>query len=312
MLDGTDRHCRYFHRRLSRRAFLYTEMIVAEAVTRGDAARHLAFDASEHPVALQLGGSDPKALAAAAKAGEDFGYDEANLNIGCPSDRVQSGAFGACLMKRPALVAECVAAMRAAVKIPVTVKCRLGVDDQDPEESLFDLVDHVAAAGAETVIVHARKAWLQGLSPKENREIPPLEYGLVKRLKRERPRLTVVLNGGLASLDEADAHLEEVDGVMLGRAAYNAPFLLAEVDHRLFGEPARRETPEDIARAMIPYLRRMSAAGVPPHHVTRPMLGLFHGRPGARGWRRALSEGGTSLGPDAIERALAAVTARAA
>ncbi len=223
MMDGTDRHCRYFHRLLTKRARLYTEMIVADAIVRGDAARHLAFDQSEHPVALQLGGGDPAMLAKAAKAGEDFGYDEANLNVGCPSDRVQSGLFGACLMKTPALVADCVAAMRAAVKIPVTVKCRIGVDDQDPAESLFGFVDEVAKSGCDVFIVHARMAWLDGLSPKENREIPPLDYDLVKRLKRERPALTIVLNGGLASLDEARAHLGAVDGVMLGRVAYNEP-----------------------------------------------------------------------------------------
>jgi len=309
MMDGTDRHCRYFHRLLTTRARLYTEMIVADAIVRGDAARHLAFDSVEHPVALQLGGSDPKRLADAAKAGEEFGYDEANLNVGCPSDRVQSGLFGACLMKTPALVADCVAAMRAAVKIPVTVKCRIGVDDQDPEESLFGFVDEVAKTACNVFIVHARKAWLDGLSPKENREVPPLDYEVVKRLKRARPDLTIVLNGGLASLDEAETHLREVDGVMLGRAAYTEPMMLAAVDAQIFGERTKAISPEDAARAMIPYVRRMAKEGVRPHHVTRHMLGLFHRRPGARAWRRALSVNGASAGPDAIERALAALEA---
>ncbi|MEX0644655.1 MAG: tRNA dihydrouridine(20/20a) synthase DusA [Parvularculaceae bacterium] len=309
MMDGTDRHCRYFHRLLTKRARLYTEMIVADAIVRGDAERHLAFDPSEHPVALQLGGSDAKRLADAAKAGEDFGYDEANLNVGCPSDRVQSGAFGACLMRTPTLVADCVAAMRAAVKIPVTVKCRIGVDDQDPNESLFGFVDEVARTGCDVFIVHARKAWLDGLSPKENREIPPLDYDIVKRLKRERPGLTIILNGGVASLDEAQGHLEAVDGVMLGRAAYNEPMMLADVDERIFGEKPRAIAPEEAARAMIPYVRRMARQGVRSHHVTRHMLGLFHGRPGARAWRRALSEYGASAGPDTLERALAMIDA---
>jgi tRNA-dihydrouridine synthase A len=309
MMDGTDRHCRYFHRLLTTRARLYTEMIVADAIVRGDAARHLAFDSVEHPVALQLGGSDPKRLADAAKAGEEFGYDEANLNVGCPSDRVQSGLFGACLMKTPALVADCVAAMRAAVKIPVTVKCRIGVDDQDPEESLFGFVDEVAKTACNVFIVHARKAWLDGLSPKENREVPPLDYEVVKRLKRARPDLTIVLNGGLASLDEAEGHLREVDGVMLGRAAYNEPMILADVDARIFGERTKAISPEDAARAMIPYVRRMAKEGVRPHHVTRHMLGLFHRRPGARAWRRVLSESGAAAGAETIERALAALEA---
>ena len=312
MLDGTDRHCRYFHRLMTRRARLYTEMITAEAIVHGDPVRHLAFNSEEHPVALQLGGSDPATLAIASKAGEAFGYDEINLNVGCPSDRVQSGSFGACLMKAPQLVADSVAAMRAAVKIPVTVKCRIGVDDQDPDESLFGFVDLVSKAGCETFIVHARKAWLQGLSPKENREVPPLDYEIVRRLKRARPGLSIILNGGISSLDEAEALLPDFDGVMLGRAAYGDPYLLAEVDQRIFGEaraPLRRE---DIAAAMIPYIRRVVETGVKPHHVTRHMLGLFHGEPGARQWRRRLSALGASAPADIIAQALDDLGAKAA
>lgn len=305
LMDGTDRHCRYFHRLLTKRARLYTEMIVAEAIVHGDAARHLAFDESEHPVALQLGGSDPALLAKAAKAGAGFGYDEINLNVGCPSDRVQSGAFGACLMKSPGLVADCVSAMRAAVDIPVTVKCRLGVDDQDPEESLFGFVDAVAAAGCRTFIVHARKAWLEGLSPKENRDIPPLDYDIVRRLKHKRPDLSVVLNGGLESLDMAERELAGLDGAMLGRAAYGEPYILADVDRRFFGDDRAPLSREEAARAMIPYVRRLAGEGGKPHHATRHMLGLFHGAPGARAWRRALSEEGAGAGADVIERALA-------
>jgi tRNA-dihydrouridine synthase A len=235
MMDWTDRHCRVLHRLLSARARLYTEMVTAEAVIRGDRMRLLGFDASEHPVALQLGGAEPARLAEAARIGADFGYDEINLNVGCPSDRVQSGRFGACLMREPALVADCVAAMRAAVSVPVTVKCRLGVDDQDPEASLRTLIDACAKAGVTIFAVHARKAWLEGLSPKDNRERPPLDYDLVYRVKRERPDLTIVVNGGIATLDEAERHLEHVDGVMLGRAAYHSPAILAEVDSRFFG-----------------------------------------------------------------------------
>ena len=303
-MDGTDRHCRYFHRLLTKRARLYTEMITAEAILHGDRERLLGFDPAEHPVALQLGGSDPELLAEAARIGADFGYDEINLNVGCPSDRVQSGAFGACLMRTPAVVADCVAAMRAAVNVPVTVKCRLGVDDQDPEESLFGFVETVAGAGCETFIVHARKAWLEGLSPKENREVPPLDYDIVRRLKRARPDLSVVLNGGIASLDAAEALLPDFDGVMLGRAAYGEPYILADVDSRIFGDNAPALSPEEAARAMAPYLKRMAASGVRPHHVTRHMIGLYHGRPRARLWRRRLSEQGVSAGPDMLDRAI--------
>ena len=256
MMDWTDRHCRAFHRVLTSRARLYTEMLTTGAVLHGDHLRLLAFDAAEQPVALQLGGSDPRDLAAAARIGEDFGYAEINLNVGCPSDRVQSGRFGACLMAEPALVAECMAAIGAAVGIPATVKCRLGVDDQDPEASLFALADHCRAAGVGVIIVHARKAWLKGLSPKENRDVPPLDHGLVHRLKRERPDLTVVINGGVTSLDEAARHLERLDGVMLGRAAYHQPAILAEIDGRLFGEAAPALTPFEAVERHLAYVRR--------------------------------------------------------
>src|SRR6201995_2976244 len=235
MMDWTDRHCRMLHRQLSRRALLYTEMLTTGAVLHGERERLLAFDAGEHPVALQLGGSEPADLAAAARIGEAEGYGEINLTVGCPSDRVQSGRFGACLMREPELVAECMAAIASSVKVPATVKCRIGVDDQDPEESLFGLVDRCAEAGVRRFVVHARKAWLKGLSPKANRDVPPLDYPLVWRLKRERPDLVIVINGGIADLDEAETHLAHVDGVMLGRAAYHTPAILGEVDARLFG-----------------------------------------------------------------------------
>jgi tRNA-dihydrouridine synthase A len=308
MMDGTDRHCRYFHRQLTKRARLYTEMIVADAIVRGDRARLLEFDPVEHPVTLQVGGSEPAVVAEAARIGADFGYDEINLNVGCPSDRVQSGAFGACLMKEPSLVADCVATMQAKSKIPVTVKCRIGVDDQDPDEALFSFVDEVASAGCATFIVHARKAWLKGLSPKENREIPPLDYGIVRRLKRERPNLSIVINGGVASVSEAKLHLEHADGVMLGRAAYDRPHILAEVDAVLFGDAGRSLSPEEAALRMIPYVTRLQREGGRAHHATRHMLGLFHGRPGARAWRRILSEHGTLVGADALQRAIDTVS----
>lgn len=294
MMDWTDRHCRAFHRALTSRALLYTEMVTAPAVIHGDRERLLGFDPVEHPVALQLGGSDPDQLAEAARIGEAFGYDEINLNVGCPSDRVQSGRFGACLMREPALVAECMAAIRAAVSVPATVKCRIGVDDQDPEVSLFETVDACAAVGVDVFIVHARKAWLQGLSPKENRDVPPLDYGLVRRLKRERPHLSVTINGGVASLDEAEAHLDasdgvHLDGVMLGRAAYHEPAILGQADRRLFGT----DTPDVDAFAAIdryrPYLAARLAEGVHLPAMSRHMLGLMHGRPGARAFRRILT-----------------------
>lgn len=312
MMDGTDRHCRRFHRLLSRRTRLYSEMIVVDAAIRGDRERLLGFHPAEHPVALQIGGSDPRALGEAARIGEGFGYDEINLNVGCPSDRVQSGAFGACLMKTPALVADCVAVMRETVKIPVTVKCRIGVDDQDPEESLFTLIDAVAATGCDVFIVHARKAWLDGLSPKENREVPPLDYALVRRLKIERPRLTVILNGGVASIDAAAEHLKSFDGVMLGRAAYAEPAILAEADRRIFGETAPAPDIDGVVREMSAYVKQMAKAGTPPHHVVRHMLGLYHGKPGAKAWRRMLSEKGTATPADILDRALAAMAPKAA
>jgi tRNA-dihydrouridine synthase A len=314
MMGWTDRRCRALHRVLSKRARLYTEMVTTGAVLHGDRERLIGFDPAEHPVALQLGGSDPRDLPAAARIGEDLGYDEINLNVGCPSDRVQSGRFGACLMREPELVAECMASIGAAVSIAATVKCRIGVDDQEPEESLFGLVDLCAAAGVRIFIVHARKAWLQGLSPKENRDIPPLDYGLVRRLKKERPELTIVLNGGLASLEQASAELEPadgvaLDGVMLGRAAYHEPAILGGVDPLLFGE-GEEVGPVEAVRRYLPYLEARLAEGVPLPAMTRHMLGLFHGRPGARTWRRILTVEAIARGAglEVVERALAAVT----
>ena len=308
MMDWTDRHCRVLHRTLSSRALLYTEMLTTGAVLHGDRARLLGFDAVEHPVALQLGGSDPADLAAAARIGEAEGYDEINLNVGCPSDRVQSGRFGACLMREPELVAECMAAMGAAVKVPVTVKCRIGVDDQEPEESLFRLVDLCAQAGVTGFVVHARKAWLKGLSPKENRDVPPLDYELVHRLKRERAHLTIAINGGIGSLDEVLPHLETMDGVMLGRAAYHTPALLGEVDRRVFGEE-RDVSPAEAVELYRPYVERELAGGTHLAAMTRHMLGLFHGLPGARAWRRILTVEGVKpgAGSEVIEAALAQV-----
>jgi len=315
MMDWTDRHCRMLHRQLSRRALLYTEMLTTGAVLHGDRARLMGFDAGEQPVALQLGGSDPGDLAAAARIGEDLGYGEINLNVGCPSDRVQSGRFGACLMREPALVAECMAAIAAAVRVPATVKCRLGVDDQAPEQSLFELVDRCAAAGVTTFIVHARKAWLKGLSPKENRDIPPLDYGLVHRLKRERPELTIVLNGGLPSVEAALEHLPALDGVMLGRAAYHEPWRLGAVDRLVFGETAAADVgPAEAVARYRPYVLDQLARGTHLAAMTRHMLGLFHGRPGARAWRRILTVEGAKSGAgiDVIDRALAEVEAAGA
>jgi tRNA-dihydrouridine synthase A len=289
MMEWTDRHCRFFHRLLTRHALIYTEMLTTGAVLRGDRARLLGFDPFEHPVALQLGGSDPAALAQSARIGEDFGYDEINLNVGCPSDRVQEGRFGACLMIEPALVAACVAAMKTAVKIPVTVKCRLGVDDQEPEQSLFSFAAAVKTAGADALIVHARKAWLAGLSPRENREVPPLDYAIVHRLKAAHPDLDIVLNGGIAGLEQAQAQLAHVDGVMMGRAAYQEPWRLLAVDPLLFGEAAPFASPKAAALALIPYIERELANGVRLHAITRHVLGLFHGVPGARAFRRHLA-----------------------
>lgn len=288
MMDWTDRHCRYFHRLLNPQARLYTEMVTAPALLHGDRERLLGFDRSEHPVALQLGGSEPSELAAAARIGEEFGYDEINLNVGCPSDRVQSGRFGACLMREPALVADCVAAMRAVVSVPVTVKCRIGVDDQDEDAGLFAFIDQVRAAGCEVFVVHARKAWLQGLSPKENRDIPPLNYARVHRLKQEFPQLTIAINGGLASVDDVGEQLRHVDGVMLGRVAYHEPYRIAEIGALLDGMllPNR----DAIVHAMRPYIEAHIAQGGRLQHVTRHLLGLYQGLPGGRIWRRALSE----------------------
>jgi tRNA-dihydrouridine synthase A len=291
MMDWTDRNCRAFHRVLTKRALLYTEMVTADAVLRGDRERLLGFDAAEQPVALQLGGSEPDKLAEAARIGQAFGYVEINLNVGCPSERVQSGAFGACLMKEPDLVADCLSAMREAVRVPVTVKHRLGVDDDDPRERLFAFVETLAKAGTTTFVVHARKAWLSGLSPKENREKPPLDYDIVADLKRARPDLEIILNGGLADLDMADAELRRVDGVMLGRAAYHEPALLLEVDRRFFGDAAPARTPDEAALEFRPWILQRLGEGVPLHAIVRHMLGLFAGRPGARQWRRILSEG---------------------
>jgi tRNA-dihydrouridine synthase A len=309
-MDWTDRHCRVLHRRLSERALLYTEMLTTGAILHGDRGRLLAFDASEHPVALQLGGSDPADLAQAARIGEAEGYDEINLNVGCPSDRVQSGRFGACLMREPELVAECMAAIAAAVKVPATVKCRIGVDDQDPAESLYRLVDLCAAAGVRHFVVHARKAHLQGLSPKENRDVPPLNYPLVWRLKRVRPELTIVINGGVGSLDEAEEHLQHVDGVMLGRAAYHTPGILGEVDARLFGAAGRVSAAEAVDRYR-PYIAAELANGTHLAAMTRHMLGLFHGEAGARTWRRILTVESVKAGAglEVVDTALAAVSA---
>jgi len=312
MMDWTDRHCRYLLRQASRRTRLYTEMVTAEAVMRGDRARLLGFDAAEHPVALQLGGADPLVLAEAARIGEGFGYDEINLNVGCPSDRVRAGRFGACLMAEPDLVARCVAAMARVVAVPVTVKCRLAIDDMPEWETLSGLVARIADAGCGHVIVHARKAWLAGLSPRENREIPPLHPEMVWRLKAEFPRLAVTLNGGIRTLDEAAAHLAHVDGVMMGRAAYETPWLLAAADARLWddgaGAPADRHA---LVERMLPYIARETARGTPLAAIARHMLGLFGGQPGARAWRRRLSEAtpGFAGTPDAAVRLVAGAAA---
>ena len=314
MMDWTDRHCRAFHRALTSRALLYTEMVTAPAVIHGDRERLLGFDAVEHPVALQLGGSDPAQLAEAARIGAAFGYDEINLNVGCPTDRVQSGRFGACLMREPSLVADCMAAIKDAVSVPATVKCRIGIDDQDPEIALFETVDACAAVGIEVFIIHARKAWLQGLSPKENRDVPPLDYPLVRRLKRERSHLSVTINGGVASLDEAEAHLDDadgvrLDGVMLGRAAYHEPAILGQADRRMFGAATADVDAFAAIERYRPYMAARLAEGVHLPAMTRHMLGLMHGRPGARAFRRILTveavRPGASL--EVVDRAVEAV-----
>ena len=309
MMDCTDRHCRFFHRLMTRRALLYTEMVTAEAILNGDSNRLLAYDADEHPVALQIGGSDPARVAAAARIGAEFGYDEINLNCGCPSDRVRSGRFGACLMREPMRVAECVAEIRAAVDIPITVKCRIGIDD-DPPQALFTFIEAVAGAGCDTFIVHARKAWLQGLSPKQNRTVPPLDHGLVAEVKHARPELDIILNGGIRTLEEANRHLDAFDGVMLGRAVYETPAILLDVDHRLFGDQRISREPAQIVDDMTSYAERMTANGVPLHAITRHMLGLFKGAPGARRWRRLLAEGASrsDATPGLIREAFQAVT----
>ncbi len=313
MMDWTDRHCRFFHRQLTGRALLYTEMVTAQAIRHGDRHRLLGFDPREQPVALQLGGSDPALLAEAAKWGEDFGYVEINLNVGCPSDRVQEGRFGACLMAEPGLVAACVSAMRRAVRVPVTVKCRIGIDDQDTEESLDAFARAISGAGCRTLIVHARKAWLKGLSPKENREIPPLDYDRVHRLKHAFPELTIILNGGMPTLQSALPHFSALDGVMLGRAAYQTPWILAGVDSMFFGHANPVQSRHAAVMAMQPYIAEQLARGVWLSHITRHMLGLFHGEPGGRWWRRILSEEShkPGAGLEVIERALVAVSSRA-
>ncbi|MHC6150672.1 tRNA dihydrouridine(20/20a) synthase DusA [Bradyrhizobium elkanii] len=313
MMDWTDRHCRVFHRLMSRRARLYTEMLTTGAIIHGDRARLLGFDVSEHPVALQLGGSDPRDLATAAQIGEDFGYDEINLNVGCPSDRVKDGRFGACLMAEPALVAEGVAGMKRAVRIPVTVKCRIGIDDQDPEVALDTLARSVIAAGADALVVHARKAWLNGLSPKENRDIPPLDYDRVYRLKAALPDVPIIINGGITGLAEAKRHLAHVDGVMLGRAAYQEPWRLLTVDSELFGETPPHATMKDVFAAMFPYIERQLAEGTRLHSITRHFVGVFHGVPGARAFRRHLAENGVRPGADidVLREAIARVDDRA-
>jgi len=289
MMEWTDRHCRFFHRLLTRRALLYTEMITTGAVLRGDRARLLGYHPAEHPVAVQLGGSDPRALAECTRICADLGYDEINLNVGCPSDRVREGRFGACLMAEPALVGDCVAAMKAAVDIPVTVKCRIGIDEQDAEESLDALTRNVVAAGVDALIVHARKAWLDGLSPKENRDIPPLDYDRVYRLKRAYPDLDISLNGGIASVEQAAAHLAHVDGVMMGRTAYQEPWRLIVVDPLIYGAPAPFASPKAALGAFFPYVERELAHGTRLHSMTRQILGLFHAVPGARAFRRHIA-----------------------
>jgi tRNA-dihydrouridine synthase A len=307
MMEWTDRHCRFFHRLLTRRALLYTEMLTTGAILHGDRSRLLGFDAAEHPVALQIGGCDPRELAASARIGADLGYDEINLNVGCPSDRVQDGRFGACLMAEPARVAEGVAAMKSAVAIPVTVKCRIGIDDQDSEESLDRFADAVISAGADALIVHARKAWLKGLSPRENRDVPPLDYDRVYRLKARLANVPVIINGGIGTLEECEQHLAKVDGVMMGRAAYEHPAMLMEVDRLLFDAPPLLARPHGAIEALAPYVERELARGVRLHGITRHILGLFNGMPGARAFRRHLATEAVKSGAGiAVLRAAAA------
>ncbi|WIW45437.1 tRNA dihydrouridine(20/20a) synthase DusA [Bradyrhizobium sp. 62B] len=309
MMDWTDRHCRVFHRHLTRRALLYTEMLTTGAIIHGDRERLLGFDAVEHPVALQLGGSDPRDLAQAARIGEAFGYDEINLNVGCPSDRVKDGRFGACLMAEPELVARCVEAMKGAVAVPVTVKCRIGIDDQDPEVALDALARAVVAAGCDALIVHARKAWLNGLSPKENRDIPPLDYERVYRLKRAMPGVPIIINGGIPGIEEAKAHLDHVDGVMLGRAAYQEPWRLLSVDSEIFGEAPPHDSMQAALEAVMSYIEQQLERGTRLHAITRHFVGAFHAVPGARAFRRHLAEQGTrpGAGADVLSDAIAKV-----
>ncbi len=294
MMDWTDRHCRYFHRFISQHAMLYTEMVTTGALIHGDHDRFLQFNREENPLAFQLGGSNPRELAICAKMVEDFGYDEVNLNVGCPSDRVQNGRFGACLMLEPELVADCVAAMCAAVSIPVTVKSRIGVDDRDSYEELAFFVEKVANAGCKTFIIHARKALLSGLSPKQNREIPPLNYDVVYQLKTDFPQLAIILNGGIINLDQTESLLQHIDGVMVGREAYHNPYLLAEVDARIYNAALPPKSRHEIMELLVPYIEGQLAQGIRLNSVTRHILGLFHGEPGARAWRRHLSENATS------------------
>ncbi|MEP3891477.1 MAG: tRNA dihydrouridine(20/20a) synthase DusA [Hellea sp.] len=294
MMDWTDRHCRWFHRRLTHRALLYTEMVVADAVIHGDKDYLISFNEEEHPVALQIGGSDPVKLAKASKVGEQFGYDEININIGCPSDRVQSGRFGACLMEEPDLVAECYSAMAEAVDVPVTVKCRLGIDNQNLDETLPDFIEKVSAAGATHFIIHARKAWLKGLSPKENRDVPPLDYGLVHAMKARYPHLEIALNGGIKTIEQAKAETGGLDGVMLGRAAYHDPWVLTEIDAAFYGESDFTRSREDIVQDLIEYAERKQDEDRSTKALIRHIMGLYAARPGARLWRRTLSEGMSS------------------
>ena len=310
MLDWTDRHCRFFHRLLTKEAILYTEMVTTGAILYGDPARQLRFNSQEHPVALQLGGSEPQELAQCARIAQDYGYDEINLNVGCPSERVQKGAFGACLMAEPQLIAECVSAMQAAVAIPITVKNRIGIDDQEDYADLHNFIDTVSQAGCQTFIIHARKAWLKGLSPKENREIPPLRYDLVYQIKQAFPALEIIINGGITTLEQCQQHLQHVDGVMVGREAYHNPWLLAQVDPLLYSTPAPLESRQAALLAMLPYVQAQLDAGVPLGHISRHLLGLFQGMPGARAFRRLISENAHK--PDAgvklLRDALAKIT----
>ena len=310
MMDWTDRHCRYLLRLITENTLLYTEMVTTHALLHGDRDRFLRFDSSEHPVALQLGGSDPHALADCARIGMDYGYDEINLNVGCPSDRVQSGRFGACLMAEPELVAECVAVMQNAVTLPVTVKCRTGIDERDSFEELAGFIRVVSDAGCDSFNIHARKAFLQGLSPKENRTVPPLNHDYVYRIKQQFPDLEIIINGGIGDLDSAEAHLRHVDGVMLGRVAYHEPYLLAGVDSRFYGSTQQTPRREDIVHMMLTYIEKELVQGTLLKHITRHMLGLFAGQPGARHWRRYLSDNAhkPGAGTEVVEEALERVT----